>query len=271
MCIILTVIMSIQEIIKPLSSFVITGIDNDPQSGAILQVLAANGFQQKIEAGRLVGKTYRILHIPQSKDFTLEETRPEKDEMGNMVTKKHYLHFTIVDTPVSTTSPTSPAETQPGPVTPAEPSPQPVGEPSPEPKPEPKEAPAPTVSVSSLDILRRKLSQTPHELPQPARVAIIPQSIPTTPEQPAPVAEVPFYESDPEAWNIAQNIPLDAFLHPENYQWGNDASVKKPEHYPPTLKKLYDVLISKNFFPEDLQKPLKEIKISSILDHHDAS
>lgn len=74
-------------------------ISTDPQSGSILQVLASNGFQEKIQDGYRQGKTYTVLHAAPSTDFTLIESW---DDQGTP--RKNYQFFKIVsDTPAPET------------------------------------------------------------------------------------------------------------------------------------------------------------------------
>lgn len=280
--------MSIQEILpsQPLPRF--SGIETDSQSGAILKILSDAKFTPK------AGGNYRIYHMPQSNDFTVEENWEEISPEGVTVPRKKYTHFTIKnDIPGSPdiipNQPTLPGKPQP--LSPEAPNhhenipssePAPLAEPLPLSKPDsfetsPDREPKQPRQKTSLEILTEKFAiVSNHVVPDP----IIPDHVPTPeikpleetpstpeiapkPEDPVPALVSSVYGLDHKEWYEIQNLAFDIFMHPENYNWGKDHFGKPIEHtvkdYPERSQKLHQLLQEKNLGEEFFNKPLKEI------------
>ncbi len=282
--------MSIQELFpsQPLPRF--AGIENDSQSGVILKILSDAKFTPR------TGGTYRIYHIPQSNDFTVEENWSETGSDGIITPRKKYTHFTITSNipPISEPVPNQPRipGTSPTPE-PEQPDhhekipslePDPLKNPLPVEKPgsfeiSPDREPKPR-QKTSLEILTEKfkigrqqiennivpdpiIPDTIHETPDKEPTTAEPSMKPNTPEN-SPLSLLnTIYGPNQEEWRHIENMPFDTFMHPENYYWGTDTFGKPIEHtfsdYPERSQKLHQLLVEKNISTDFSEKPLKEV------------
>lgn len=261
--------MSIQSLEIPNKKPTIQGLDNDTQSGAILAILEKEGFREKMKNGESAGKNYAIFHIPQQKDFTVMETWQETDSQGKQLSKKQYYFFKIGDTSPTPTNPvidTPPVSQEPEPHPGREIKPEqipeldPTSSPTNEPAPAPEAIPAPS-HTSSLEILRKKIKQENitakpvFQIPEKT-----PESIPLSPERVTARNELlDMYKEYQTEWELVKKIPLDAFLHPEKYQWGNDTVQKTVSQYPATSKTVFEKIKDYNFSSMELTQPLATI------------
>ena len=214
----------------------------NPESGSILKVLEGTpGMKARIDAGKAAGHTFQIIHVPGSENFFLCETwnEQQRDASGQTlsVPKKRYDPFLIKKEmpPVAPKPQIIEENLTATPVTPAT---------TPEPEVVPA-APAKSTGPSSMELLKKKFTRNDPFQNVTTSFEVVSQ--PTKPEDKKSVLIESLYKDNAREWEQAQRIPLDPFLHPEDYQWGtlpDGTPINHTlEHYPVASRALRDKLV----------------------------
>jgi hypothetical protein len=212
----------------------------NPESGSILKILESTpGMKARIDSGRSAGHTFQIIHVPGSENFFLCETwnEQQRDASGQLITvpKKRYDPFLIKKESSPLAPETKPIQIQTVPT----PSISAVAQKS---EQTPVTQPAPS---SSAELLRKKFMRNDpfRNVAAPGEVA--PQ--PTTPENKKSSLIESLYKDNAREWEQVQRMPLDPFLHPEEYHWGTHADgapiTHTLEEYPTASRALRDKLV----------------------------